>query len=261
MKIFALLFVYLVTSCSQASVNENMPQTNIQSAVLKPVEKVAEGKPLQKLSAAKGKIKPPVVKDFSVFFLHRNSDNHDAGGTGIAPFKSAEIPMHTENEAKTGEKVTIIPLGVKIEPFQLAISKVTKQRDTGCDDPNPDFRFEIEHESITDKTILETDSKEQRADGVTFGVFTIYPAVEFVRNILPPELKPEMIPKGIAIETVEAAVDLGNDGKPDLLALSFCCADENEPVTSQSDNCFYSCEKYFKKINGAWKLIRSENPC
>ncbi|HXG84196.1 MAG TPA: hypothetical protein VNI84_09225 [Pyrinomonadaceae bacterium] len=169
--------------------------------------------------------------------------------------------MVIDNEANAGEKVTVIPLGVKIEPFQLPISKVTKQKETGCDEPKKDFYFDIELEKITDKTILETEPVDKEVIGRAFGDFGIYPSVDFARNISPPELKQEMIPKGIAIETVEGAVDLDNDGKPDLLALSFCCADENEPVNSLSDNCFYSCEKYFKKINGVWKLVRAENPC
>lgn len=262
MKIFTLaLIVCLIISCSQKPIATNQPQTNIQTGSTNQTENAAEAKTLQKLSSPKGKIKLPNVKDFSVFYLYRNSDNKDIGGFSIAPFKSAEIPMRLDNEAKAGEKVTIIPLGVEIEPFQLTITKVTKMRDTGCDEPRKDFRFDIELEEITDKIVLEIEPVDHLFIERAFGVFTIYPSVDFAKNLSPPELKQEMIPKGIAIQTVEAAIDLDNDGKPDLLSLSFCCADENEIANSQSDNCFYSCEKYFKKINGVWKLLRSENPC
>ncbi|MGI8542017.1 MAG: hypothetical protein ACR2MD_00890 [Aridibacter sp.] len=255
-----VLFVCLVISCSQKSIETNLSQTNSQIASTNQIERT-EGKTLEKLSSPKGKRKLPIVKDFSVFYLYRNSDNKDVGGSSIAPFKSAEIPMYLDNEAKAGEKVTMIPLNVEIEPFQLAISKVTKKRYTGCDEPKKDFEFDIELEEITDKTVLEFQPIENRTDSRAFAVLSIYPAVDFAKNILPPELKQEMIPKGIAIQTVEAAVDLDNDGKPDLLTTSFCCGDENQPVNSADENCFYSCEKVYRKTNQSWKLIRSENIC
>ncbi len=262
MKIFTLILsVCLIISCSQKPIATNQPQTNIQTDSTSQSEKTAEAKTLEKLSSPTGKRKLPVVKDFSVFYLYRSSDNEGSGGFPIAPFKSAIIEMVTYSEAKAGEKVTMIPLEVEIEPFQLAISKVTKKRYNGCDEPKKDFYFDIELEEITDKIVLEIEPVDNQADGRAFGVFSIYPAVDFARNILPPALKQEMLPKGVAIQTVEAAIDLDNDGKPDLLALSFCCADENKPVNSEDSNCYYSCEKIFRKINQNWKLIRSENPC
>jgi len=262
MKIFTIiLFVCLVISCSQKSTETTLPQANNEIVSTNRIEKT-EGKTLEKLSSPAGKRKLPVVKDFGVFYVYRDSDNKDVGGSPVAPFKSAGIEMMViDNEAKAGEKVTMIPLQVEVEPFQIAISKVTKKRYNGCDEPKKDFHFDIEFEEITDKIVLEVEPVDKQFVSRAFGVFTIYPAVEFVRNILPPELKPEMIPKGVAIETVEAAVDLDNDGKPDLLALSFCCADENKPVNSADSDCYYSCEKIFRKINQSWKLIRSENPC
>jgi hypothetical protein len=255
-----VLFVCLVISCSQKSIETNLSQTNSQIASTNQIEK-AEGKTLEKLSSPKGERKLPVVKDFGVFYVYRDSDNKDVGGSPIAPFKSAIIYMVTDSEARVGEKITMIPLQVEVEPFQIKISKVTKKRYNGCDEPKKDFHFEIEFEEITDKIVLEVEPVDIQFISRAFPVFAIYPAVDFAKNILPPELKQEMIPKGIAIQTVEAAVDLDNDGKPDLLALSFCCADETKAVNSADDNCHYSCEKIFRKINQSWKLIRSENPC
>lgn len=254
-----VLFVCLVISCSQKSIETNLSQTNTQINSTNQIEK-SEEKTLEKLSSPTGKRKLPVVKDFGVFYVYRDSDNTNVGGSPIAPFKSAEIEMVVDNEAKVGEKITMIPLQVEIEPFQIAISKVTKKRYNGCDEPRKDFHFDIEFEEITDKIVLEAELVDNQGME-RFGVFTIYPAVDFAKNILPPALKQEMLPKGVAIQIIEAAIDLDNDGKPDLLALSFCCADETKAVDSTDNDCNYSCEKYFRKINQSWKLIRSENPC
>ncbi len=260
MKFFTIiLFVCLINSCSQKSIETNLPQTNTQINSTNQSERT-EGKNLEKLSSPKGKRKLPVVKDFGVFYVYRESDNKDVGGSPIAPFKSAEIKMVTDSEARAGEKITMIPLQVEVEPFQIAISKVTKKRYNGCDEPKKDFHFEIEFEEITDKIVLEAELVDNQGME-RFGVFTIYPAVDFAKNILPPTLKQEMLPKEVAIQTIEAAIDLDNDGKPDLLALSFCCADETKAVDSTDNDCNYSCEKIFRKIKQSWKLIRSENPC
>lgn len=260
MKFFMLIFsVYLIISCSQKPIATNQPQTTTQINSTNQSART-EGKTLEKLSSPKGKRKLPVVKDFGVFYVYRDSDNKDVGGSPIAPFKSAKIDMVTDSEAKAGEKVTMIPLQVEVEPFQIAISKVTKKRYNGCDEPGKDFHFDVEFEEITDKIVLEVELVDNQGME-RFAVFTIYPAVDFAKNILPPALKQEMLPKGVAIQTVEAAIDLDNDGKPDLLALSFCCGDETKAVNSTDDVCYYSCEKIFRKINQSWKLIRSENPC
>lgn len=254
-----VFFVCLVICCSQKSTETNLPRTNNRIVSINQIMRT-EGKTLEKLSSPKGKRKLTVVKDFGVFYVYRDSDNTDVGGFPIAPFKSAEIGMVIDSEGRAGEKITMIPLQVQVEPFQLAISNVTKKTYTGCDEPGKDFHFEIEFEEITDKIVLEVELVGNQGME-RFGVFTIYPAVDFAKNILPPALKQEMLPKGVAIQTVEAAIDLDNDGEPDLLALSFCCADETKAVNYADEDCYYSCEKIFRKINQNWKLIRSENPC
>ena len=259
MKNFIFVLLCLVISCSQKSTEMNLSQTNTQIFSTNQSERT-EGKTLEKLSSPTGERKLPVVKDFGVFYVYRDSDNTDVGGFPIAPFKSAEIEMVIDNEAKAREKITMIPLQVEVESFHIAISKVTKKRYDGCDEPRKDFHFDIEFEEITDKIVLEAELVDNQGME-RFGVFTIYPAVDFAKNILTPALKQEMLPKGVAIQTVEAAIDLDNDNKPDLLALSFCCADETKAVDSTDNDCNYSCEKYFRKINQSWKLIRSENPC
>jgi hypothetical protein len=258
----SLIFILLVSSiisCSQKSTQKNLSQTNTQINSINQIEGI-EGKTLEKLASPKDIRKLPIVKDFGVFYIYRKSENTAAGDFPIAPFKSAEIKMVTDNEAITGEKITMIPLQVEVEPFQIAISKVAKKRYNGCDEPRKDFNFEIDFEEITDKIVLETELVNNQGME-RFGVFTLYPAVHFAKNILSPALEQEMLPKDVAIQTVEAAIDLDNDSKPDLLALSFCCADESKAVDSTDSDCNYSCEKYFRKINQSWKLIRSENPC
>jgi len=72
-------------------------------------------------------------------------------------------------------------------------------------------------------------------------------------------LTPDMLPDKISSRTVEAAIDLDNDGKPDLLQTVFCCSKPNE--TWNKDIDCYVCEKTFKKINRVWKLMDFVAPC
>lgn len=66
-----------------------------------------------------------------------------------------------------------------------------------------------------------------------------------------------MLPRGVAIKTVKAAVDLTNDGNPDVLVVEYCCGN---PKKTAKD-CDYTCGKTFKKTRNVWKLIDSSTPC
>ena len=249
---------FLMISCLPKSIITNQAQTTNQVNSTNKIDKAPEGKTLQKLPSQTKKIKLPLIKDFGVFNVFRISDNHDSNGRMISPFKSAEVKMILDNEAKATQKVTLIPLRVDIKPFQLKILKVIKKENSGCNEPKKDFYFDVELEKITDKIVLETQPIKNRVAELPFDVFGIYPSVDFANNLTQPDLKQEMLPKGVAIQTVEAAIDLDNDDKPDLLFVSFCCDDETKV---ESTDCDYVCQKSFKKINRNWKLVISANPC
>lgn len=257
-----ILIIFLLLDffacCSQHKIETTQVQTNIQinseSQIVKTeIDKSSEKipKPLQI---------PADVKEFGWFALTRVSDKKDKNGWMTPPFKSAQIKMHFEIEPRIGEKATVVPLEVKLEPFQLAISKVTKTKYSGCFEISGCFEndgkesfWSIELETITNKEILEMQPVRKHRDQMPFSVFVIYPAVEFAKSLTTSSLTKEMLPENITSRRVEAAIDIDNDNKPDLISVGFCCGDPNK---ESDENCPYICQKYFKRINRTWIITR-----
>jgi hypothetical protein len=258
-KYFVFFAFFLFVGCSsQTSVIVDQP-INIPSNSVSQPTKATNEKPLEKLKLPAKQIKiMPVVKDFGIFNLIRNSDKKDETGLYLPPFSEARIEIALNQAPKVGDKVTVVPLSVKFEPFQLSIVKTGEKKEEPCNAGKPKFYWDVELERITDKAILEFESVENNQE-FPFEVIGIYPSVEFARSIPQTELTIEMIPKDIAVQTVKGAVDLDNDGKPDLLEVRFCCEKPSE-IWNENNDC-YSCQKSFKKINGAWKLVNSAQPC
>ena len=258
--LISILLVYLLVSCSsRQEIVTSQTQLNIQNNSTHQTEKVIEEKPLEKLPVSSQKIKLPNVKDFGITHLRRISEHKDEGGLLLPPFDYAEIDTAHFVEVKVGEKYTIVPLNVNIQPFQLPITKATKTENNGCDEKEPDFLWVVEFERITNKEILEIAPAGNSTPEYPFDVFLIYPAVEFARNIPQSELRANMLPKGVSINTAEAAIDLDNDKKPDLLEAIFCCS--NVSISPKENGDCYTCLKMFKKINGIWKLVDEAIPC
>jgi hypothetical protein len=161
--------------------------------------------------------------------------------------------MGFENEPRIGEKVTIVPLQVRIEPFQLEISKTTKTKNVGCAELNePEFFWTTEFEKITDQKILEIEPLRNYNIETPFGVFLIYPAVEFAKSLGKASISKITLPKNVSLKRVNSAIDLDNDGKPDLLSVVFCCG---EPQKESAENCPYLCQKFYRKTNGVWDIF------
>lgn len=255
--IFALSIGWL-TSCSTKQTALSQPQSSIQNNSTNQNKKASEEKPLEKLATSTHKTKLPTVKDFGVTHLRRISNNKDEGGLLLPPFGHAEIDTAHFVEVEAGEKYTIVPLNVNIKPFQLPIIKATKTTNGGCDEKEPDFLWVVEFERITNKEILEIAGVGHSTPEYPFDVFLIYPAVKFAKNILQSELEAGMLPKDISVNTVEAAIDLDNDKKPDLIEVRYCCSDK---FISPKENDCYTCLKLFKKVKGIWKLVDEAMPC
>lgn len=258
-KVLTILLLFMFFGCSQKSVDSSTPQTNLQSSSPIQTTKVIKEKPLEKLKNPSGQIKMPKVKQFDIQDLRRNSNQTDESGWNVPPFDDAEVGLDLYQEPKVGEKVTIVPLKVNIEPFQLSIIKFEKHENDGCDNTmiKRDFFWNIDLEKIINKEILDIKPVKGNNQELPFEVFTIYPAVEFAKNIPSEKLSQQMVPKGITISTIEAAIDLNNDNTPDLIYVEYCCGDK----TKRADNCDYNCIEWYKKINGVWKLVDDANPC
>lgn len=265
MKIPALTFtILLFISCSTKPVNVAEPDVNTntaQTAANTPsVNKLSVNeKPLERVQNSPDKVKLPEIKDFGTADLRRISENKSSGGLLLPPFEYAEIDTTNFKEVKPGEKYTVVPLDVNISPFHLPVTKTVKTENNGCNEKEPAFFWAIEFERIVNKEILEIEPVKNSSPEFPFDVFLIYPAVEFAKQIPQNELNVEMLPKGIALKTVKGAIDLDNDGKPDLLEASYCCTETN--VSPEEDVDCYTCLKTFRKEKGVWKLIDEAIPC
>ena len=200
------------------------------------------------------------VKEFGLFALDRNSDKRDEKGWMIPPFKNAVIKAGFIDEPETGETVTVVPMQVELEPFQLAITGTTKTNYRSCFElsgcgeiKGNNFVWLTEFEIITDQKILEIEPLKNRRSQTPFGVFIIYPSVQIAKSLSKAQLTKKTLPENISAQRVEAAIDLDNDKKPDLLSVRFCCGDPNK---ESDQRCPYICQKYFKKTSGVWKVFR-----
>jgi hypothetical protein len=248
--IFSFCFFCFFTSCSQPV--QIQSQTQVQNKIVEPIETSNKNKTLEKLSKPSGNIRLPEIKKIGEYGLTRNSETKDEKGWMLPPYKYAEIKMGFENEPQIGEKITFVPLQTKVEPFQLQISKVTKTKNSGCAENKKEFFWAVEFERIIDKEILEVKPLKGFNEQMPFGVFIIYPSVEFARSLNKSSISKTTLPKNVSLKRVNSVIDLDNDGKPDLLSVNFCCG---EPDKNSAENCPYLCQKYYRKTNGNWEVF------
>lgn len=213
---------------------------------------------MEKLEPATGPVQFPEVMDFGVFDLLRSSSNKNESGRMVGPFAKAEVIVSLGVEPKTAEKVTVVPLGTNVDPFQLTI-RSSEKKEEPCSDTDKKVFWDVETEPITAKEILEAQALAGRADEFPFDAAVIYPSVPFAKAIESGKLTAEMLPQGVPPSVVEAAIDLDNDQKPDLLQTTFCCSKPGQKPDPESD-CMM-CSKTYKKTNGKWTVINSATPC
>jgi hypothetical protein len=187
--------------------------------------------------------------------VFRTSDRKDPRGRYLPPWKEVRIAnIFSKAKPTVGSKVTVIPLGVDIAPFNLKIVKAEEQR-FGCDEREPNsWIFDLE--SIKHVRIFEAEPLPNRRAEEPFDVCVISPAVAAARQLKREQLARGTLPKGVTINTVTAAIDLTNDKRPDVIIANFCCNN-----FSKSEGCDYTCGKTFLKVRGKWKLIDYSNPC
>ena len=197
----------------------------------------------------------PDIQFIAETTVWRTSDRKDRHGSYLPPWKEVKVAnLFFKEKPATGSKVTVIPLGVGIAPFDLKIIKAEKQR-FGCNEREP-YAWAVELESITHHKFFEIAPLPNRREEVPFNVCVIYPAVSLAHQLKKGQLRSGMLPTGISINTVTAAIDVTNDQKPDVLIAEFCCND-----SSKSGGCDYMCGKTFKKVRGNWKLVDEYAPC
>lgn len=197
----------------------------------------------------------PRIQTIGTGTVWRGSDNKDQHGNALPPWKQITIAnVGFKQRPLTGIKVTIIPLDVSIAARDLAILKIKKG--ASCGGSNRAW-WELELEPIQQSEYFEIMPNPKRRAETPFDVAIIYPAVKNARQLLRNDLKQSMLPKGISLNTVKAAIDLTSDGIPDVLIVEYCCGD----VSKASGECDYTCGKTFRKVRNSWKLIDTSSPC
>lgn len=197
------------------------------------------------------------IKKIGELGLLRNSDTKDEKGWMLPPYKNAEIKIGFYFEPQIGEEITIVPLKVNIEPFQIKIVKATKTKNSACTkNEKRQYFWAIETEKITKPAILEVKPVDKYNNRMPFSVFAIYPAVKFAKSLNKSSLSKNSLPQNILLENVDSLIDLNNDGSPDLLSVSFCCG---EPEKIKAEKCPYVCKKYYKKNNKVWELFEIQD--
>jgi hypothetical protein len=199
----------------------------------------------------------PKIQTIAEGVVMRTSDNNDPHRGDLPPWTQVEITnvFGFKRSPKTGDKVTIVPLDVDIAPFELTITKTQKK--TQCSGPGGEIWWQVDFESVKDKRFFEQPPLPNRREEYPFDVAVIYPTVEYAQQIKRSELVTNMLPRGIYINTVKAALDLTRDGIPEVLLVEYCCQD---PKKSPGE-CDYMCGKTFQKSKIQWKLIDITGPC
>jgi hypothetical protein len=199
----------------------------------------------------------PNIQTIGEGVVWRISENKDEHGSFLPPWKEIRITNIFEFKRRPaiGNKVTVIPLAVDIPPLDLRILKA-EEKENACDESMPDW-WEVELEPIKLKEFFEIAPILNRAAEYPFDVAIIYPAVKVARQMKKDQLTRAMLPKGVSINTVKAAIDLTGDRKPEVVIVEYCCGRMKKPA----DECDYTCGKTFKRLRNAWKLVDTSAPC
>lgn len=209
------------------------------------------------LAQIKESVPMPRIQTIGKGEVWRVSNNKDQHGSDLPPWKEIRVKnvFGFKQRPVIGRKVTIVPLDVNIAAQDLTIVKIKKGASCGGSDVKA--RWEVELEPIKQKEYFDMTPIANRRAEVPFDVAIIYPAVKSARQLLRNDLKQSMLPKGVSLDTVKAAVDLTSDGAADVLLVEYCCGDPGKATGA----CDYTCGKTFRKVGNSWKLIDTSSPC
>jgi hypothetical protein len=187
----------------------------------------------------------------------RISDHEDRHGRFLPPWKEITITniFGFESQPAAGHYVSVIPLDVNIPPLELRIIK-TEPKKNPCDDHLPGW-WEVQLESIQLTDFFAIAPIPGRSATFPFDVCLLYPPVQSARQIKKELLTSDMLPTGVVIDAVRAAIAITGDDKPDVVVLEYCCGDTERPLEA----CACRCRKTFKKTKGIWQLVRTSAPC
>jgi hypothetical protein len=138
----------------------------------------------------------------------RISDHEDRHGRFLPPWKEITITniFGFESQPAAGHYVSVIPLDVNIPPLELRIIK-TEPKKNPCDDHLPSW-WEVQLESIQLTDFFAIAPIPGRSATFPFDVCLLYPPVQSARQIKKELLTSDMLPTGVVIDAVRAAIPL-----------------------------------------------------
>lgn len=195
----------------------------------------------------------PRIVSISTGDVSRKSNRKDSDGFDLPPWDRVEVAgLYFKQRPVSGALVTVVPLGVNIEPVDVKIAKAK-----ACERMLEELpiQCEVELAPLTLRAFFEYEPPSDRRSDLPFRVLVLYPRVSNARALSKSELRPAMLPQGVSPNVVSAAVDLTGDGMPDVLVTDFCC-----DAPGRSDNCDYTCGKTRIREGRSWKVVDSYIP-
>ncbi len=245
-----LLLAFLSISCTQTTVQQPQSQTQAKVELKNQTSKTDEIK-----QPPVNPIPMPQIQTLETGVVWRQSKKQDETGNYLPPWNEIEIAnISFKKEPVVGKRVTVIPLQANLDPLDVKILKTQKQENS-CDQRLPAY-WEIDLEPIEQKEFFEIETTPNRRAEYPFDVAIVYPAVKFARALKKEQLTSDMLPKGVAVNTVFAAIDMTNDQRPDMVIVRYCCTDSKKSPEECS-----TCSATYRRASNSWELIDSSSPC
>ena len=197
----------------------------------------------------------PPIEVVGVGDVQRTSKSKNSSGLLLPPWTSVEVTnvFGFKKQPRAGSRVSFVPVDVDFGQFDLKLKRSVIQ--DGCDKSSPKW-WSAEFEPVTDKRIFDIAPLPERSQEFPFDVVVIYPAVSSARQIPKSEIRPEMLPGGVKLGVVKAAIDVTSDGAPDLVITKYCCAS-----AAKTTNCDMTCGATYKRSGKKWLKIDTSKPC
>lgn len=197
----------------------------------------------------------PPIEVVGVGDVHRISNNKNTSGQFLPPWTTVEVTnvFGFNIQPKAGSRATFVPVNIELQPFDLSLTGSTIQ--DGCEKSSPKW-WSAEFQPITDKRIFDVRALAERSEEYPFDVVVIYPAVSSAWQIPKRDLKPDMLPGGVKIGIVKAAIEVTGDGFPDIVITEYCCADGGKTT-----DCDLTCGATYKRSGKKWIKIDKAEAC
>lgn len=152
-----------------------------------------------------------------------------------------------EVEPTVGTRTLVLPYPVG-KSVELAVEAAEQDEES----PDPVWHVRLEDGQETSLATLEAPP-ERRPEAPSRAV-VLWPAPE-AGAALVAEPAAGDLPSEVGLETVQAAIDLDGDARPDVLVVEFCCGDR-----TTVEACEYHCGEYWQRLSSGWVRCRAWQP-